>query len=294
MNRQIQSAYDRSAPLPAGPLDDRVYAAMYSYLTQDLGRAPAVAEQRARVEVERRPAEQTCDELEQKGIQIAGKRILDLGAGLGGLSAALASRGGLVVGIEPGEAWRDIAAERVKAAGRGRVVAATGELLPLRDNSIDLVVSLQVLEHVRDPRRVIQEIYRVLRPGGVAFIAYENYLGFWEPHYDVPWFPLLPKSLGALYLKVRRRDPRFLWESITYTTYPSVRRGFLKSGFTCIREQERVERLLTSGHGGIRWRALRAVARINRSMALRMIRTADFASRIFRTYTEEFLRKPPL
>lgn len=292
-HRQIQSAYEN--PLPEagqGSLGDRIYTAMYSYLTADLGRNPEWSRERARSEAARLPAIRLCDELEQSGIRISGRRILDLGAGLGGLTTELAARGGRVVSIEPGEGWRKIAAARLAEVGHGHMLGAVGESLPFADSSFDLIVSLQVLEHVQNPAKVVLELYRVLKPGGEMFIAYENYLGFREPHYDVPWLPLLPKSLGAVYLRLRGRDPRFLRESITYTTFPSVRRNMLAAGFMCVKLERQREKLLSTEPAGLKWRILRPFAGKNGGFALKLLSTVDFGQRTFRTFTEEFMRKP--
>lgn len=47
-----------------------------------------------------------------------------------------------------------------------RVVCAAGESVPLTANTFDLVFSNEVLEHVKDDRRCVEEIVRVLKPGG--------------------------------------------------------------------------------------------------------------------------------
>jgi len=279
--RTPQSAYDRA--------HSDAYAAMYRYLTEDLGRDPEFAAHRAQAEVERRGAARFCDELETRGIRIAQQRILDLGAGLGALTAELASRGGIVFGVEPGEGWRRIAAGRLSHLPSAHIVGGVGESLPLGDNSIDLVVSLQVLEHVQSPPRVIREMYRVLKPGGALCIAYENYLGFREPHYGVAWLPMLPKPLGAVYLKLRGRNPRFLLEAVTYTSFPAVRRELLRAGFRCLRQEGWKEKLYSKEECGWRWRILRSIPP---RAALRVLAAADFSTRIFRTFTEEMMRKP--
>jgi SAM-dependent methyltransferase len=132
---------------------------------------------------------------------------------------------------------RELAAERLRAVGRGAALAADGESLPFRDNSIDIVVSLQVLEHVRNPQAMLKETFRVLRPGGFFYLTCENYLSWREPHYRVFWLPLLPKPLGALYLRLRGRSPEFLYNSVTYTTRPGVIRGLRKCGFIFVRKE---------------------------------------------------------
>ena len=46
-----------------------------------------------------------------------------------------------------------------------------GHFLPFKENTFDAVISEAVLEHVRSPNRVVQEIYRVLKPGGYVCVA---------------------------------------------------------------------------------------------------------------------------
>ena len=291
--RKSQSAYENLRDDAAtGTIQARVYAAMYGYLTSDLGRDPEWSRRRARSEADGEPGERLCDELEQRGIRFRGKRILDLGAGLGGLTTAIARRGGRMVSIEPGEAWRKLASDRLKEAGTGQVLAAFGEFLPLADCSVDLIVSLQVLEHVQDPPKVVRELYRVLKPGGELFMAYENYLGFKEPHYDVLWLPLLPKSLGAAWLRMRGRNPKFLLEAVTYTTFPAVRREMLKAGFRCMISEVRRKKLLSPEQTGLKWQVLRLLPGRNGEGAVRLLSAIDFSRALFHTFTEEFMWKP--
>jgi hypothetical protein len=49
------------------------------------------------------------------------------------------------------------------------------------------------------------------------YIASPNYLRFYESHYKIFWFPLLPKVSGRLYLRARGRNPVLL-DQLTYTT----------------------------------------------------------------------------
>jgi SAM-dependent methyltransferase len=61
-------------------------------------------------------------------------------------------------------------------------VLGVGEVLPFRDDVFDLVVSVAVLEHVRDPFRCASELYRVLKPGGELYIA----VPFLQPFHGYP------------------------------------------------------------------------------------------------------------
>lgn len=95
---------------------------------------------------------------------------LDLGAGNGIASYALARDGWTVVALEPDPsvtvgsgAIRSLAATEGLAIS---VIDGAGEAIPLPDASVDLVFARQVLHHARDLRGLCREAARVLRPGG--------------------------------------------------------------------------------------------------------------------------------
>jgi len=58
------------------------------------------------------------------------------------------------------------------------------ENLPFKDNSIDLIANIAVLEHVPNPERVVQEIYRVLKPNGKVYSVMPFMQGFHASPYD--------------------------------------------------------------------------------------------------------------
>ena len=101
-------------------------------------------------------------------IDWAGKDVLDLGCAGGFMAEALDARGARVTGIDP--AAEAITAARAHAAQEGRTITydvGVGEALPYADASFDSVVCVDVLEHVQDLTRVLAEVTRVLRPGGL-------------------------------------------------------------------------------------------------------------------------------
>jgi 2-polyprenyl-3-methyl-5-hydroxy-6-metoxy-1,4-benzoquinol methylase len=198
-------------------------------------------------ELSRKIASRTLDYLAAQGINIRESRMMDLGAGLGMVSEEAAVRGATPVAIEPGNGFREITLERIRRSGSGVVVAAMAENLPFRDSCFDVVVGLQVLEHVQDPAAAIREVYRILKPGGWFYLTCPNYLSFYEGHYDVVWLPLLPKFLGSLYLRFRGRPTEFLNSSITYTTLPGVRRMLWRCGFLAARESDIYDRCRSPG-----------------------------------------------
>ena len=97
-----------------------------------------------------------------------GKDVLDLGCAGGFMAEALAFRDARVTGIDPAVAA--IAAARKHAQAAGHAIAydvGMGEALPYSDAAFDAVVCVDVLEHVTDLTRVLAEVARTLRPGGL-------------------------------------------------------------------------------------------------------------------------------
>ena len=96
------------------------------------------------------------------------KGVLDLGCAGGFMAEALASKGARGTGIDP--AADAIEAARSRATLVGQIIqydVGVGEALPYADEAFDAVVCVDVLEHVTDLTKVVAEVSRVLRPGGV-------------------------------------------------------------------------------------------------------------------------------
>ena len=97
----------------------------------------------------------------------AGQRILDVGAGNGFVMSRYACVGASVLGVELTARGVDLCRRRFEVEGvNAFVTQADAEHLPFTDESFDHVTSMGVLHHVPDPERAIDEIHRVLRPGG--------------------------------------------------------------------------------------------------------------------------------
>lgn len=138
---------------------------------------------------------------------------LDIGCGLGTFVLLSELQGRAALGIEPGEDELALGRERLAAAlGDGeRLRAGVGEALPYADDSMGGALLHDVLEHVRDWRAVLREAWRVLAPGGVLYVKGPSYaVRFVEPHYRVPWLPLLPKPVARRYLGALGRDVGYL------------------------------------------------------------------------------------
>ncbi len=148
-----------------------------------------------------------------------GKAVLDLGCAGGFMAEALDDRGATVTGIDP--AAEAIAAARAHAARTGRAIqydVGVGEDLPHADAAFDAVVCVDVLEHVADLPRVLAEIARVLRPGGLFLFDTINRN------------PLSRLATITVAEDILRLLPRGTHDPALYITPAEMRRGLLGAG----------------------------------------------------------------
>ena len=108
---------------------------------------------------------------------LEGARILDIGCGLGVYVRKFREFSDDVCGI-------DIDAKRLREGAKTTpgLMLAVGEHLPFPDNSFDVVVLNEVIEHVHDDRATMGEAYRVIRPGGHVVVYAPNRLYPFETH----------------------------------------------------------------------------------------------------------------
>jgi SAM-dependent methyltransferase len=94
-------------------------------------------------------------------------------------------------------------------------IVGVGEKLPFKDGSFDLVLSLAVLEHVRDPFACARELIRVLKPGGTMLCA----VPFLQPEHGYPhhYYNMAPQGLRALFERDLHIQDQILFSRPIYT-----------------------------------------------------------------------------
>lgn len=106
------------------------------------------------------------------------KRVaVDVGCGTGRNMAILALYADCVAGLDRSLTALSIAASRGLAVG-----CVDGHFLPLADGSVDLLTAFDVLEHLDDDVRALEEFNRVLRPGGLLLLTVPAYRFLWSEH----------------------------------------------------------------------------------------------------------------
>jgi 2-polyprenyl-6-hydroxyphenyl methylase/3-demethylubiquinone-9 3-methyltransferase len=104
-----------------------------------------------------------------------GLRVLDIGCGGGLLSEPMARLGAAVTGIDPSE--RNIVTARVHAGEQDLAIdyrAATAEELATGGETFDVILNMEVIEHVAAPEAFVRTCSALLAPGGLIFVATIN------------------------------------------------------------------------------------------------------------------------
>jgi len=112
-----------------------------------------------------------------KGLKSPNLRVLDLGSATGGNTLHIASLGHTVTSVE----YSDIGIEIQKSKGISVVWADTRKL-PFEDESFDVVICLDVIEHIEEDFMVIEEISRVLKCSGRFLISVPEDPKLWSSH----------------------------------------------------------------------------------------------------------------
>ncbi|HEY5025235.1 MAG TPA: class I SAM-dependent methyltransferase [Acidimicrobiales bacterium] len=179
---------------------------------------------------------QAADSVDQlrRWTEVDGRLVVDIGGGAGYFTEAFVRAGARCVLVEPEAATPDApdevstpepgalsaeaaaeAARRahhrraVKAGGHalGRTIAGDGNLLPLQDGVVDVAFSSNVLEHIPDPARFLDEMVRVTRPGGIIYLSFTAWYSPWGGHETAPWHYLGGTRAAQRYERLHGRPP---------------------------------------------------------------------------------------
>ncbi len=203
------------------------------------------------------------------------KRVLDVGCGVGGALVALCRVGACCVGIDIDRDRLDLARERLELHGcEALTVCGSAFSLPFPDGAFDVVLCSDMLEHVKDRPRLIAEFARVLRPGGLLYLAFPNLLSLRnvlsDPHYHLFGVVLLPLPLARWYTR-KRRGRNYDVEVLPLS--PGIARLCARHGITVhdLTSSERVLLDKLQNPATVRNRAARVAISLVRGLGLRVL-----------------------
>jgi ubiquinone/menaquinone biosynthesis C-methylase UbiE len=158
-------------------------------------------------------------------------RLLNVGGSAGIIDNFLADYFQEVVSIDIDEQAIEIASNTFR---KDNLKFQVGDALNMQfaDNSFDIAVCSQVYEHVADPHKMIDEIFRVIVPGGVCYFAASNRFVWHEPHYHLPLLSVVPRPLAHLYVRLMGRADHYHELHYTYWQLKKLVRRFILHDIT--------------------------------------------------------------
>jgi len=148
-------------------------------------------------------------------------KVADLGAGTGIIRSILSDRiGKPIIGFELDTEF---------IVDRENMVGADVIQLPAVDSSFEFLLMNHLYEHVNDQPGLFAEAFRVLAPGGSAYVTAGNRLALVEPHYRLPFLSWLPRSIASAYLRASGRGKSY--DDIYFRTYGPLNRIMREAGF---------------------------------------------------------------
>jgi ubiquinone/menaquinone biosynthesis C-methylase UbiE len=166
--------------------------------------------------------------------------IADLGCGAGTQCRMWAEQGHHVFGVDINAALISLARERATQAELDICFdVASVTALPWPDNSMDLCIAVELLEHVSNWQGCLSEMIRVLKPGGALFLSTSNRLCPLQEEYVLPmysWYPSFIKRYVEHLAFTTRPElaGNAIYPAVNWFTYYELRRHLESLGFSCL------------------------------------------------------------
>jgi 2-polyprenyl-3-methyl-5-hydroxy-6-metoxy-1,4-benzoquinol methylase len=168
--------------------------------------SPSILEREKRERVGRQILAVVRDHVRRR--DLAHLRVLDVGCSSGIITTMLAGAAAHVVGVDVDrEAIR--IAQKEATGTNVEFLLMSGSTLDFPDGSFDLVVCNQVYYWLEDPQALMDEILRVLKPGGSCFFANVNKYKLWENQYRLPLLSVMPKAMADRMVRAAGKGDRF-------------------------------------------------------------------------------------
>jgi ubiquinone/menaquinone biosynthesis C-methylase UbiE len=177
---------------------------------------------------------------------VAGLRILEVACGRGGFVRHLANAGARVIGCDFSSAALHATRSKL-GANRQPLLAALvqgdAQSLPFADNSFDVVVSCETIEHLPHVQAALHEMFRVTRPRGKLLLTTPNYFNF--------------MGLYEIYARLRHPARQHEQPFDRRQWFPQVHKWIRQAGWTILRTDGTVHQFpFFPGRNPVRWESL--------------------------------------
>lgn len=158
-------------------------------------------------------------------------RAVDVGCSTGLIASVLAKDFASFFGL-------DISVVSIRGASRNnraenvQFFVGDGLNVPLPSGEFDVLICAQCYEHVANSKRLSEEVFRLLRPGGICLFSGPNRLAIVEDHYGLPLLSWLPRSLANIYVRIAGRGDAYEERPLTLWGLRNLWRNFLISDYT--------------------------------------------------------------
>jgi ubiquinone/menaquinone biosynthesis C-methylase UbiE len=140
----------------------------------------------------------------------SGDRLIEVGSGFGRLAGEYAGYGSVVL-LDPSEPLLQAARERLGADPRFEFVPGAATRLPFPDATFDAVVSFETVEHIAAQETFLDEIRRVLRPGGLVVLSCPNKVEYTDERGVTNEFHVRELYRDELAVLIAPRFPHSAW-----------------------------------------------------------------------------------
>lgn len=168
------------------------------------------------------------------------RKIVDIGSGKGAFLLELAKRGVSAIGVEPTPEYITLSRATARAQGYAlEVMEGTAEHIPLPDSSVGFANIGEVIEHVGDPEQMLTEVYRVLQPGGTAYLSVPNRFGWRDQHFHMYFINWMPRTWAHALIGLCGRHKDYSGKAgrqsliaMHYYTYAKIQELCTSNGFS--------------------------------------------------------------